>query len=161
MRKVILSLAAAGAALAVGSPAAAQYYPQSPYGYGGYGGYGYQRGGDPSDYFRRLYNVRRTIANLQYQRPYGLEAEARTLEQQLRVAARGGLDPREEQYFGRRVYNLEVRLNQVVNASRYGGYNGYGYNGYNGYNGYSSDRNRDRDDDGRWRRDRDDDRDDD
>ena len=155
MRKVILSLAAAGAALAVATPAAAQYY-QSPYGYGGYSGYGYQRGGDPSDYFRRLYNVRRTLANLQYQRPYGLEAEARTLEQQLRVAARGGLDPREEQYFGRRVYNLEVRLNQVVNAGRYG-YNGYGSNGYNGY---YSDRNRDRDD-GRWRGDRGDDRDDD
>ena len=39
MRSVVLSLAAAGAALAVASPAAAQYYPTQPYGYG-YNGYG-------------------------------------------------------------------------------------------------------------------------
>src|SRR5207244_791698 len=58
MRKIVLSLAAAGAALVVASPAAAQYYPQpqqQPYGYGnayggqpyggGYGGYGFNNYG--------------------------------------------------------------------------------------------------------------------
>ena len=50
MRKIVLSIAVAGAALIAASPAAAQYYPQpQPYGYGaqpyGYGqqnGYGFQ-----------------------------------------------------------------------------------------------------------------------
>ena len=34
MRKLMISLAAAGAAIAVATPAAAQYYPGQPYGYG-------------------------------------------------------------------------------------------------------------------------------
>ena len=38
MRKIVLSLAAAGAALIAATPAAAQYYPQpQPCGYNGYG----------------------------------------------------------------------------------------------------------------------------
>jgi hypothetical protein len=41
MRKLLISLAAAGTTLAVATPAAAQYYPQpysqNGYGYGGYG----------------------------------------------------------------------------------------------------------------------------
>ncbi len=40
MRKLFICVAAAGAALAVGTPASAQYYPQ-PYGYNGYGYSGY------------------------------------------------------------------------------------------------------------------------
>ena len=48
MRKIVLSIAAAGAALIAASPAAAQYFPQpQPYGYGaqpyGYGN-GYNNG---------------------------------------------------------------------------------------------------------------------
>ena len=41
MRKLIISLAAAGAALAIATPAAAQYYPAppQPYGYGAPYGY--------------------------------------------------------------------------------------------------------------------------
>ena len=46
MRKIVLSVAAAGAALIAASPAAAQYYPQpQSYGYGQpYGGYGTNNG---------------------------------------------------------------------------------------------------------------------
>lgn len=45
MRKLILCVAAAGAALAAATPAGAQYYPR-PYGYNGYGygGYGMDGG---------------------------------------------------------------------------------------------------------------------
>ena len=40
MRKLLISLVAAGATLAIVTPAVAQYYPQ-PYGYNGYGNRGY------------------------------------------------------------------------------------------------------------------------
>ena len=48
MRKVLISLAAAGSALAFATPAAAQYYPQAqpygqPYGYGYNNNYGQVR----------------------------------------------------------------------------------------------------------------------
>ena len=47
MRKIVLSLAAVGTALAFATPASAQYYPQpqpQPYAYNGYGQNGYNNG---------------------------------------------------------------------------------------------------------------------
>ena len=66
MRKMILSLAAAGAALVAASPAAAQYYPQPqpvPYGYNGYGnGYGFNNNwGQVRALQMRVDNVERQI----------------------------------------------------------------------------------------------------
>ena len=56
MRKVLISLAAAGAALAVASPASAQYYGGQPYGYG-YNGYG-QGYGNRAQLQRELQQIR-------------------------------------------------------------------------------------------------------
>jgi len=70
MRKVLISLAAAGAALAVASPASAQYYGGQPYGYGqgygyngygqgyGYNGYGYNGYGNRAQLQRELQQIR-------------------------------------------------------------------------------------------------------
>ena len=58
MRKVLIALAAAGSALALASPASAQYYPQpqQPYGYNGYGhnGYGYNGFGQVQQLQQRI-----------------------------------------------------------------------------------------------------------
>jgi hypothetical protein len=156
MRKLVLALAVAGSALAAATPAMAQYYPhRAPYGYG----YGNNRWGDPSEFQRRLYNVRRSLVGVRPDQAYRLNAEASSLQRQVEIAARNGLDPYETQEFGSRIYRLERRLGQAV-ANR-----GYGYNGYDrypsyGYNegGYRGDRNR-YDQDDRWERD--DDHDDD
>ena len=61
MRKVLITLAAAASALAVASPAAAQYYPQPQYGTPGYGqpGYGQQGYGYNNHYgYARQLQVR-------------------------------------------------------------------------------------------------------
>src|SRR4051794_41766572 len=66
MRKIILSLAAAGAALVAASPAAAQYYPQpqpAPYAYG-HNGYGHGNWGMVRNLQVRIDNVQRQIARL-------------------------------------------------------------------------------------------------
>ena len=165
MRKIVLSIAAAGAALIAASPAAAQYYPQpQPYGYGQpYGGYGYSNGfqnnwGQVRALQARIERVEWQINRLDRRDRIGdrsadrLRDEANRLEQRLRYSARGGLNPYEMRDIEVRIARLEQRV-QYSLANGYGRY-GYG-NGYNG-NGYA-DRDRDGRDD-RWdHRDRDDD----
>lgn len=152
MRKFLISLAAAGAALAVASPAAAQYYP-APQAYGyGYNGYGYGNYGqvralqariDAVQYQIRRLDRRDVIRDGSADR---LRQESNRIEHRLHQAARyGGLNPYEANDISNRIARLEQRV-QWAAANRYGryGYNGaYGYNGYNGY-GYA-----DRDRDGR------------
>lgn len=159
MRKILLSLAAAGAALAVVSPAAAQYYPAQPYGYG-YGGYGYNDYGQVRALHARIDRIEWRINRLdRYNAVPGgladrLRNEARRLEYRLNNAARYGLNPYEANEIQVRIARLEQRV-QYASANRYGRY-GYGYNGYNGY-GYYDGNGR-----GHWAGDRDDDdRDDD
>jgi hypothetical protein len=167
MRKIVLSLAAAGAALIAASPATAQYYPQQQsYGYSGYGynnGFGFNNGfGQVRALQVRIDNVERQINRLDRYNRIGdgradqLRFEAKQLERQLRYSARNGLNPYEARDIELRIARLEQRV-QYSLASGYGRY-GYG----NGYNGYGYDRDRDGRDD-RWehRSDRDDDRDDD
>ena len=161
MRKIVLSIAAAGAALIAASPAAAQYYPQpQPYGYNGYNnGFGYNNFGQVRALQARIDRVEWQINRLDRYNRIGdgradrLRFEANQLERQLRYSARNGLNPWEARDIEVRV----ARLEQRVQYSLAGGYGGYG----NGYNGYGYDRDRDGRDD-RWehRRDRDD-RDDD
>jgi opacity protein-like surface antigen len=167
MRKVVLSIAAAGAALIAASPAAAQYYPQpQPYGYGGQSyGYGQQYGFQNNwGQFRalkaRIDRVEWQINRLDRRDRIGdrsadrLRYEANRLEQRLRYSARGGLNPYEMRDIEVRIARLEQRVQFAMNQ-RYGG---YGYNAYNGYNGQYVDRDRDGRED-RWegRHDRDDD----
>ena len=152
MRKSVLALVAAGSALAVATPAAAQYYPQSrDYGYNGYGrSYGYDRGyGDASGLHRRIVNVLNSIDGVRSSQRERLRYEAINLDRQLRYASRNGLNPYEAQNFNVRIGQLERRLQYAS----YGRYRGNGYNGYNGYNGSNRDRDRDGRDD-RWEDDR-------
>src|SRR3954452_2397225 len=114
MRKIVLSIAAAGAALIAASPAAAQYYPQpqpTPYGYNnGYGSNGYNNGynngfrgnwGEVRALQARIDNVERQINRLDRRDRIGdrsadrLRRDADKIERRLREHARGGLDPRE------------------------------------------------------------------
>ena len=66
MRKIALSIAAAGAALVAASPAAAQYYPApqpAPYGHGGYGFEG--NWGETRALHERIENIERQIGRLE------------------------------------------------------------------------------------------------
>jgi TolA-binding protein len=157
MRKFVLSLAAAGAALALASPAAAQHYPQQSY--GGYNsGYGY------NNYSRQVQALQAHIDRVQWeinrlQRYHAirgntadrLQRESRDIERRLHSASRYGLNPYEANAIEARIARLEQRV-QYASANRYGRYgqNGYGYNGYgsNAFNaGNSHYGDRDRDDD--------------
>jgi hypothetical protein len=144
MRKLILSLAAAGAALVAASPAAAQYYPvpqPAPYGYG-YNGYGYNNGfGQVRALQARIDNVERQINWLDRRdrirdgRADRLRDEANGIEHRLHRAARYGLNPYEAR-------DIEVRIARLEQRVQYSVANGYGRYGYG-----------DRDRDGRWDRD--------
>jgi hypothetical protein len=175
MRKFVISLAAAGAALVVASPAAAQYYrqPQQPYGYnGGYGaqpyGNGYGYNGYGNNGFGQVRALQARIDALQNRLRYagvrgnsaeGLRKEARNIEKRLRSSRYGGLNPYEINDISQRIARLEQRVNYAMAGrnSRYGYNNNNGYGGYNAYNnngGYARERG---DHDGDHQGDRDDD----
>jgi hypothetical protein len=162
MRKIMMSLAAAGTALAFATPAAAQYYPQpqvypqqQPYGYNGYAPNNY---GQLRALQARIDMVQRRIDRLDRRGGVRgadrLRDESRNIERRLRRAARNGLNPYEANDIQNRLARLEQRVNYVL-ANRYGGYGNGGYG--NGY-GYA-DRDRDGRDD-RYEDDRGHDRDD-
>ena len=147
MRTFVISLAAAGAALAVAAPASAQYYPQQPYGYGGQQyGYGYNNYGQLRALQARIDRLQSQINRLDRRdviRDHSadrLRDESRNIERELRRAGRNGLNPYEVNQIQMRIARLEQRV-QYSTANRYGG---YGYNGNNGAYGYA-----DRDRDGR------------
>jgi hypothetical protein len=137
MRKFVLSLAAAGAALVVASPAAAQYYPApvpqpAPYAYGnGYGnGYAQNNWGMVRSLQVRIDNVERQINRLDRRDRIGersadrLRDEANKLERRLRERARHGLDRREAGDIQYRLGRLEQRVQMALNNrnGRYGRY---------------------------------------
>ena len=148
MRKFVLSLDAAGAALAVASPAAAQYYP-GPYGAPYGNAYGYNNFGQVRALQVRLNAIERQINRLDRRNRVGdreadrLRREADRIENRLHRAARGGLNPYEFNDIQRRIAVLEQRVQYAVNNgwNRYG--SRYGWNGNYGY----SDRDRDGRDD--------------
>ena len=132
MRKIVISIAAAGAALVAASPAAAQYYPQQrPYGYNN--GWGEVRALQA-----RVDQVERQIDRLDrrdriHDRSADrLRDEANRIERRLHERARGGLNPYEAR-------DIEVRIARLEQQVQYAVANGYGRYG-------------DRD---RWGRDRD------
>jgi tetrahydromethanopterin S-methyltransferase subunit G len=154
MRKLLLSLAAAGTALVVASPAAAQYYPQ-PYGNNGYG-YGFQNNwGQVRSLQARIDNVERQIDRLDHRDRIGdrsadrLRRDADDIERRLHRVSRNGLNPYEANEIQVRIARLEQRVQFAMN-DRYGR---YGYNSGYGY----ADRDHDGRDDRSERRDRDDD----
>ena len=162
MRKLIISLAAATAALAVASPASAQYYGGQSYGYGqGYGqGYGYNGYGNNN--YGQVRALQARIDAVQWQikrldrynvirdgRADRLRSESRQIEARLHNAARYGLNPYEANDIQMRIGRLEQQV-QYASANRYGRYgngynNGYGYNSGSYYGGHDRDRDHDRD----------------
>jgi hypothetical protein len=137
MRRIVLSLAAAGAALVAASPAAAQYYPApvpqpAPYAYGnGYGnGYAQNNWGMVRSLQARIDNVERQINRLDRRDRIGersadrLRDEANKLERRLRERARHGLDPREAGDIQYRLGRLEQRV-QIALSNRNGRYGRY------------------------------------
>jgi hypothetical protein len=127
MRNLLFALIAGGSALAVSTPATAQYYPQ-PYGNGYSNGYGYNRGyADPNGLHRRIENVMRSLDGVRPDQRRQLYSEAISLDRGLRAAARNGLSPWEEREFDQRIYQLE-RHQSAVSWNRGGRY--YGGNDY-------------------------------
>jgi hypothetical protein len=125
MRKVLISLAAAGSALAFATPAAAQYYPQQPYGNAyGYGQYNY---GHVRSLHARINNLQRRIEQLRDRRlisrneANGLRQDTRQLERRLFIASRNGLNFNEVRNVEYRLARLENRLrHEVRDGNRWG-----------------------------------------
>jgi hypothetical protein len=143
MRKFVLSFAAAGAALALATPAAAQFYPQ-PQGYApGYNNYGYVRALqariDAVQYQINRLDRRDRIRDRTADR---LRNESRSIERRLRRSAQYGLNPYEANEIQARIARLEQRLHYALRGSRHGR-----YSADNGYYAQPYDRDRDGRDD--------------
>ncbi len=168
MRKFLIPLAVAASAVAVATPASAQYYPQPQgYGYGQPQGYGYRQPqgnayGYNNNYGQvrvlqvRINQIQRQIERLDRRNILSnrearrLRDESRSLERRLAQFSRYGLNPRERYDVERRIVRLEQRVRyEATDGNRraysYNGYNGYNQNGYNGQ--YASDQDRDGRDD--------------
>lgn len=161
MYKLILSLATAGAALAIATPASAQYYPQSGgYGYNGYGygsnsygynNYGYNNYGDVRSLQARIDALQYRIRMLDRRNLIGdrsadrLRDESERLEGRLRRIARNGLNPYEAN-------EIEQRLVRLEREVQYASANGDGRYGQYGYDQHDGDRHRDHEQD--WNQDR-------
>jgi hypothetical protein len=130
MRTFLITLAAAASALAVATPASAQYFPVPQGNAYGYNNYGQARRLDARiDAIQRQITVldRRNILSDREARR--LRNDSRELERRLRIAARNGLHPRERYDIERRLARLEQRLfrdardgNRWANDGRYGVY---------------------------------------
>lgn len=176
MRKLTLTLFAAGAALAFAAPASAQYYgsPYAPqpqaYGYG-QGGYGQmqrlQMRVDALQHFiKRLDRADRVTSRKAQQ----FKREARSIEQRLRTASAYGLHPYEARDIEMRLGRLEQKVSYAT-IQRFGrdfgpdfgrqaasyGYPAYGYGQYfDGDDDRHQGDGHDRDHGDYWDRDRDD-----
>jgi Spy/CpxP family protein refolding chaperone len=125
MRRIVLSIAAAGAAFIAASPAAAQFYPQpqpAPYGYNGNGhGFGQGNWGQVRALQVRIANVERQISRLDRRDVIrGRSAdrllnEANKIDRRLRDKARNGLDPREANDISFRIQRLEQQVQFALN----------------------------------------------
>lgn len=127
MRKIVLSIAAAGAALVAASPAAAQYYPGQPAPYGN--AYGYQNNwGQVRALQVRIDNVERQINRLDRRDRIRdrsadrLRDEANRIEDRLHRSARNGLNPYE-------MRDIQVRIARLEQQVQYSLANGYGRRG--------------------------------
>ena len=127
MRKIVLSIAAAGAALVAASPAAAQYYPGQPAPYGN--AYGYQNNwGQVRALQVRIDNVERQINRLDRRDRIRdrsadrLRDEANRIEDRLHRSARNGLNPYE-------MRDIQVRIARLEQQVQYSLANGYGGRG--------------------------------
>ena len=129
MRKVLISLAVAASALAVATPASAQYFP-APQGnaYGYHNNYGQVRQLQVRiNQIQRQISIldrRNILSNREAQR---LRNDSRELERRLRIVGRNGLHPQERYDIERRLARLEQRLfRDARDGNRWGNNNQYG-----------------------------------
>ena len=159
MRKILISIATAGTALAFATPASAQYYPQ-PQNYGqNYGqGYGYGQNnhwGQTRALHARIDGIQRQIQYLQSRRLIsrseynGLNRDARNLEYRLRNASRYGLNYNEMRQVEYSLARLEWKVRREVADGNRRGQGHYGYN--SGFNDRDRDGRNDRFEDDRGR----------
>ena len=160
MRKIVISLAVAGAALVAASPASAQFYPQPGYGAPYGNAYGHHNNG-----FRnvralqvRVDRIQRDLVRLVRARAISpnefrnRQEDARDIERRLRHDFRDGRGLNGNEIYGieRRIARLEQRIaRDTRDGNRWG---------HNGYEGHYADRDRDGrndryEDDRGWRRD--------
>jgi hypothetical protein len=137
MRKFLISAALAASTFVAAAPAAAQYYPQQPQGYG----YGYHNHGQVRRLQARVDSLQRQISHLDRRNILSereasrLRGESRDVERRLHYAARNGLSGNEAYSIDRRIQRLEYRIqSEARDGNRYGSY--YGQTGW-------SDRDRD------------------
>ena len=130
MRILTLSLAAAASALAVATPAAAQWYPPQGNAYGYYNNHGQVRALQAriNQVQRQIYNFdrRNIITNREARR---LNDQARDLERRLYRASRNGLNYSEMQNIHTRLARLEQRLYRDAHDGRRG-YQQWGQGGF-------------------------------
>jgi hypothetical protein len=155
MRITLISLAAAASALAVATPASAQYFPVPQGNAYGYNNYGQARRLDARiDAIQRQINQldRRNILSDREARR--LRNESREIERRLHFAARNGLRPQERYDIERRIARLEQRLFRDARDGNRWGRNDGRDSRYGVYDRdrdgrddrYEDDRGRDRDD---------------
>jgi len=134
MRKVLISLAVAASALAVATPASAQYFPV-PQG----NAYGYQNNyGQVRHLQVRIDQIQRQIRQLDRRdilsdrEARRLRQDSREIERRLHIAGRNGLHPQERYDIERRIARLEQRLfRDARDGNRWGHNDGrYGHNPY-------------------------------
>ena len=135
MRKFLVSVAVAASALAVATPAAAQYYPAPPPAYGynqPYGNaYGYDNYGHVRSLQVRIDRLQQRIVRLDNRDRISerearrLRDESREIERRLRSASRYGLNPQEYASINYRVQRLEQRIwRDARDGNRWAGQSG-------------------------------------
>jgi len=133
MRKFLISAALAASTFVAAAPAAAQYYPQQPQGYG----YGYNNNyGQVRRLQVRIDQLQRQISQfdrrniLSEREAARLRGDSRQLEQRLRYSARNGLNGREGYEIEHGIQRLEYRIQREArDGNRYRGnyYNNAGW----------------------------------
>ena len=131
MRNIALTLAGAGAALALAAPASAQFYPAyAPPVYG----YGYNTAGIARSMEARVANIRGQVRSLEarglirWNRARNLDREAFNLQRTVQRSAWNGLSPGEARSLDIRIANLERRVATSAYRPRYAPrYIGYRY----------------------------------
>jgi hypothetical protein len=136
MRRFLVSLAAAGAALVAAAPAVAQWGPQPVYAPRAYG-YGYNNVAIAQGLEARVAGIRAQVRDLgargliRWNKARNLDREAFNLQRQIHASAWHGLSPGESYSLDNRIRRLEYRVQTAAlrgrHAPRYAGYRYAGY----------------------------------
>src|SRR3954454_3017075 len=130
MRKLLVSLAAAGTALAFATPATAQYFPQPAYGAPYGNAYGYRN--NVGRWQREIQQIRIPMDNLGRSgrlaraEAVDLDRDIRTAERSIYRSGRGGIAPWEAQNIDGRIWHLRNELRRYADYDgRRGGWRRY------------------------------------